>query len=84
MSLSVYDRLVHVIEKTQNISADRIRQDSTFEELGLDSFDGVNLLFALEEEFNITFPDNIEFTKTLRDVENGIKEILLNEAGSLS
>jgi acyl carrier protein len=31
--------------------------DKTFEELKIDSLDGINILFALEEEFKVDVPD---------------------------
>lgn len=61
-------RIIDVIARTQKIAADTITLDHTLEELGIDSFDGINLLFALEDEFNITLPDEAKELKTVRDV----------------
>jgi acyl carrier protein len=58
MSPELIDRIRQVIAKTQRIPLERITIDSTFEELGMDSMDGVNLLFALEGEFDINIPDD--------------------------
>ena len=33
--------------------------DSAFEELGIDSMDAVEILFALENEFDINIPDDV-------------------------
>jgi len=49
MSNDVTQRVLAVIAKTQRIPPEKITADSTFEELGLDSLDSVNILFALEE-----------------------------------
>lgn len=76
-------RVFSVIAATQRIAADTITIDSTFEELGIDSMDGVNILFALENEFNITIPD--EAAKSIRSVRQaveGVESLLSGSAGS--
>lgn len=46
-----------------------IRLDSTFEELGLDSFGAVNITFELEEEFGVDIPGEVlRDLKTVSDV----------------
>lgn len=51
------DRVLRVIAATQRIPVETVTPDKSFEELGIDSMDGVNILFALESEFNISIPD---------------------------
>jgi acyl carrier protein len=77
-------RVISVIAATQRIPAEKISPDSTFEELGLDSLDSVNILFALEEKFNVSIPD--EAAREIRSVRQVIDGIaaLLPEAGSPS
>ncbi len=84
MSNDLTQRVISVIAKTQRIPAEKISPDSTFEELGLDSLDSVNILFALEEEFNVSIPD--EAAREIRSVRQIIDGIaaLLPEAGSPS
>jgi acyl carrier protein len=57
MSDELIKRVISVIAATQKMEPEKITIDSTFEELGIDSLDGVQLLFALETEFNINIPD---------------------------
>ncbi len=52
-------RVIGVIAKTQHLETASIGLDSSYEELGIDSLDGVNILFALEQEFKIDIPDTI-------------------------
>jgi acyl carrier protein len=84
MSNDLTQRVISVIAKTQRIPAEKISPGSTFEELGLDSLDSVNILFALEEEFNVSIPD--EAAREIRSVRQIIDGIaaLLPEAGSPS
>jgi len=75
-------RVISVIAKTQRIPPEKISPESTFEELGLDSLDAVNILFALEEEFNLDFPDEASRgIRTIRDVVGGIEKLQAGSAG---
>jgi acyl carrier protein len=73
MSNDLTDRVISVIAKTQRIPKEKITPESTFEELGLDSLDSVNILFAREEEFQISIPD--EDTREIRSVGQMIEGI---------
>ncbi len=66
-------RVIAVITKTQRVAAENIAPDSTFEQLGMDSLDGVNLLFAVEEEFNVNIPD--EAAREIRSVGQMVEGI---------
>ena len=44
-----------------------IRPNSTFEELEIDSLDVVNIVFELEDSFDISLPDNFKLSE-LTDV----------------
>ena len=66
MSDELIDRVRKVIAASKRIPEDRVTIDSAFEELGIDSMDAVEILFALENEFDISIPD--EEVKTVRNV----------------
>ena len=77
MPKDLAQRVISVIATTQRIPPEKISPDSTFEELGLDSLDAVNILFALEEEFKIDIPD--EQAREIRGVRgmiDGIEKLL--------
>ncbi len=77
MPKDLAQRVISVIATTQRIPPEKISPDSTFEELGLDSLDAVNILFALEEEFKINIPD--EQAREIRGVRgmiDGIEKLL--------
>ena len=73
MSDELIQRVRSVIANTQRVPIEKISIDSSFEELGIDSMDGVNILFALENEFNITIPD--EAAKQIRNVRQMIEGV---------
>jgi acyl carrier protein len=76
-------RVRSVIAATQHLPLERIAPDSTFEELGIDSLDGINILFAVESEFNINIPDDAaQGLRSVRDVIDGIATLLDNGQGN--
>jgi acyl carrier protein len=80
MSDELTHRVLKTIASAQRIPAEKVKIDSTFEELGIDSMDGVNILFALENEFNIAIPD--EAAKQIRSIREMVQGVdkLLNES----
>jgi acyl carrier protein len=51
------DRVIAIITTNQKLPAGTVNAGSTFQELGIDSLDGIKLLFAFEEEFQVSIPD---------------------------
>lgn len=70
-------RVISVIASTQHIEPEKISIDSTFQELNIDSLDGINILFALENEFNISIPDEAaQNIRTVREMVDGVRRLL--------
>lgn len=81
MDKALAERVIAVIVKTQHLDASKVTLDSSFEALGVDSLDGVNILFALENEFDIQIPD--EAAKQIRSVRQtveGVEKLLAEKA----
>ncbi len=69
--------VIRVIAQTQRIPLDSISLDSTFEELKIDSLDGINIVFALENAFHIEIPDEAMRTmQSVRDAVTGVTRLL--------
>ena len=74
-------RVIKVIAKTQRIPLETVSIDSTFEELKIDSLDGINLIFALESEFNVDIPDDdARGIRSVRQMAEGIAQLLAQKA----
>ena len=70
-------RVISVIAATQHIDATKVTETSTFQELGIDSLDGINILFALENEFNINIPDDeAQNIRTVSDAIEGVRKLI--------
>lgn len=53
---AVIDEVRSIIAKSLNISVDRLAPDTHLDELGAESLDVIEIVFALEEKFDITIP----------------------------
>lgn len=81
MAESVQDRVLRVIATTQRKPLAEVTPDSTFEELGIDSLDRLNILFDLEGEFDITINDEeAKQVTSLRQMIDGITKLLQAKA----
>ncbi len=69
----VASKVVEIIAKQKRITPDQVTVDSTFQELGLDSLDAVNILFELEGEFNISISD--EQARKIKDVRQMVEGV---------
>lgn len=77
MSDDLIQRVRSVIASTQRMPIENVRIDSTFEELAIDSMDGVNILFGLESEFDINIPDEqARDIRTVRAMAEGVEKLL--------
>jgi acyl carrier protein len=70
-------QVIRVIAETQRIPPERISIDSTFEELNIDSLDGINIIFALENEFDVMIPDEgVQHLRSVRETVAGLRHLL--------
>ena len=77
MSEDVMARVVRTIADTQRIPVDSISPDSTFEQLKIDSLDGINIVFAIENEFNVNIPDDAaKSIRSVRDIAEGVEKLM--------
>ena len=73
MNYNVAERVISVISCNQRVLTGVVTPDKTLDELGIDSFDGINLLYALEEEFNITLPDEARNYTSVQAIIDGMQ-----------
>lgn len=74
------DEVIRIIAQTQRIPQETVHLDSTFEELKIDSLDGINLVFALENEFGISIPDEgVQNLRSVRETVEGVRQLVLEK-----
>jgi len=81
MESTITERVIAVIAKTHHVSSDTVKAESTFEELKIDSLDGLQIVFALEDEFDVSIPDDEARKLTsVAQVINGITTLVDKKA----
>src|SRR4026208_759910 len=68
-------QVIEIIAKKKKVDPSTITLDSTFQELAIDSLDGMDLIFTFEDTFNISVPDNVvQQMKGVREVVAGLRQ----------
>jgi acyl carrier protein len=81
MTTDTAERTIAVIAKFREIPEDQITLETSLAELKMDSLDGLNLIFELEEEFDIMIPDDKALQmKTIGEMVAGIDLIRSGES----
>ncbi len=57
MDTQLAEKITAIVASVTRREPEAIRPEATFDELGIDSLDRINILFELEEKFNISIPD---------------------------
>ncbi len=72
----VFDKVKELISEQLDVKADDITESSNIQDdLGADSLDVVDLVMALEDEFDVEIPeDQVENIKTVGDIVKFIED----------
>jgi acyl carrier protein len=83
MSDELIARTLDVIAKAQHIPRETVTLDKTFAELKIDSLDAMNLVFAVESEFDISIPDDdLASIRSVREMVEGIAKLVTAKQAS--
>jgi len=75
--MNIEETVIRIIAQENHLEPGFVTLDSTFEELGIDSLDGVNILFALEAEMNMNIPDAVARNMTsVRQVVDSLRRVI--------
>ena len=76
-SSSVEQRVINAIARSKRVDADKLSPETTFEELSMDSLDAIELLFEIEEEFDLTVEDEaVQGQENVRQVIEAVRQAL--------
>ncbi len=82
MSDELAEKVLSVIATSKRIPREQVSLESTLEDLGMDSLDQLNLLFALESDFNISIPDDeAKSIRTVREMVEGVRKLVAGSSG---
>ncbi len=73
--MSTLEELKQLIHKTFDIDPATLKADTPLEEYGLDSLSLAELLFAIEEHFNVDLPDSRSGVNTLAGLAQLIDDL---------
>lgn len=80
MKEKIFEKVVEIIAANNHIPAEEIKLDSSFEELNMDSLDGITLLNDLENSYNIILPNDVALKiKSVREAVDGMHHMLTME-----
>jgi acyl carrier protein len=75
MAEDVFSKMADLIVR-KGIPREKITLDSSFEELGMDSLDAVELIADLEEAFNVNIPNTeLQNFKTIRQAVDSLERV---------
>ena len=77
MSEQIFEKIATILSTKKGISKELILIESSFEELGLDSLDAVELISDLEDEFNVSIPNlELQSIKTIQQAVDGLQKAM--------
>jgi len=79
MTEKIFESITDIISSKKGVDRNQISIDSTFDELGLDSLDAIELIADLEEAFNVTIPNTeLQGIKSIRQAVDGLSAAMKN------
>jgi len=77
MSEPIFEKIATILSTKKGIDKELIFIESSFEDLGLDSLDAVELISDLEDEFNVTIPNiDLQNIKTIQQAVDGLQKAI--------
>ena len=77
MSDDLIQRVLKVIASSKRIPLEKVTIEGDFQQLGIDSMDAVEILFALENEFDISIPDEeVRSVRNVRQMCEGVEKLM--------
>jgi acyl carrier protein len=87
MSHDIADRVTRLIAEQAMVDRDVVTPETTLTELGLDSLALIEVVFGIEEEFDVSVPfnanepDNSRFDiSTVAQIVAGVKQLIAEQA----
>ncbi len=83
MSDDLIQRVLKVIAATKHLPPETVTIESEFQQLEIDSMDAVEILFALENEFDISIPDDdVRQVRNVRQMCEGVEKLVTAKASA--
>jgi acyl carrier protein len=72
-----YERIRRIVASVGHSPVEAVSLEKSLEQLGIDSLEGLTLVFALEDEFHIEIPDEcLQRTRSIRELADRVVALL--------
>jgi acyl carrier protein len=69
-------RLLAIVKNEKNLPGDKLAPETPLVDAGIDSLDSLTILFAIEEQFHISIPDDkARSIKTFADMIDVVQQL---------
>ncbi len=75
--------LTNLLVEENKVDITKLSLDSHLTDLDIDSFSFLEIIFSIEHQYNIYFPENFDSIKTLQDVINVTHDLVLEKNKAL-
>jgi acyl carrier protein len=81
---TIAQSVIDIISKETSIPPEKISLDSTLQEMDVHSLDGIQIIFAIEDLFNIDVPESEaqHATATVRQLVEGVERLVAEKAAA--
>ena len=79
----IEEKLIAIVRKEKDVPDDKLSLETPLAGAGIDSLDALTILFAIEEEFHISIPDDrARSMKTFGDMVDNIETLLASSGNA--
>ncbi|MBU6460971.1 MAG: acyl carrier protein [Proteobacteria bacterium] len=79
--MNTFERIRTLMEEKFGLEKSTLTPEATLETLGLDSLSVIELMFSIEDVFEIKLPDEPVPLKTLQDVVDTVDKLISEQHG---
>ncbi len=80
---AICDKVLAAVVSMKRLPKEQVNLDSSLADLGYDSLDTINLLFEIEETFNINVPDEqARAIRKVREIVDGVQRLVAEREAS--
>jgi acyl carrier protein len=73
----IQEKLIAIVREEKEVAEDLLTPETALAEAGIDSLDALSILFAIEEQFHISIPDDrARAMKTFGDMIDIVQELV--------
>ncbi len=79
----ICDKVLAAVVSMKRLPKEQVTLNSSLADLGYDSLDTINLLFEIEEAFNINVPDEqARAIRSVREIVDGVERLVAEREAS--